>query len=71
MKKIAALVAIVAVAALAAPAMSATNPFMDVPMSLQHTESFRVIPMASTKASSRQHVTRWLQHWPGHSQLSI
>ena len=32
MKKIAALVAIVAVAALAAPAMSATNPFMDVPM---------------------------------------
>ena len=32
MKKIAALLAIVAVAALAAPAMSATNPFMDVPM---------------------------------------
>ena len=32
MKKIAALLAIVAVAALAAPALSATNPFMDVPM---------------------------------------
>ena len=32
MKKIAALLAVVAVAALAAPAMSATNPFMDVPM---------------------------------------
>ncbi len=32
MKKVAALLAIVAVAALAAPAMSATNPFMDVPM---------------------------------------
>ncbi|MBQ6113319.1 MAG: S-layer homology domain-containing protein, partial [Synergistaceae bacterium] len=32
MKKLAVLAAIVAVAALAAPAMSATNPFMDVPM---------------------------------------
>ncbi|MBQ7169510.1 MAG: S-layer homology domain-containing protein [Synergistaceae bacterium] len=32
MKKVAVLVAIAAVAALAAPAMSATNPFMDVPM---------------------------------------
>ncbi|MBQ3403092.1 MAG: S-layer homology domain-containing protein [Synergistaceae bacterium] len=32
MKKVAALLAIVAVAALAAPALSETNPFMDVPM---------------------------------------
>ena len=32
MKKVAVLAAIVAVAALAAPALSATNPFMDVPM---------------------------------------
>ena len=32
MKKLAALLAIVSVAVLAAPALSATNPFMDVPM---------------------------------------